>query len=198
MNNYQVQHRRALYFTGGLLAAMILLGQQFAAWRSNTPLGTEVTLKGWRLTFRAPAGWTEAEFGNDLLGQRELGFADPAGGSVLTIGRLDVTSDTTPETLADWTVGRLGQEYATKPPRNMVHRASRFGPWPARIVEWTEPAESGEGTYEARVLAAIAGDSDEDREGYTVTLLTAGSSTRTRDRIWDSVIDSVAVKEESK
>jgi hypothetical protein len=148
--------RRALYFTVGLLAAMLAMAYSDTRDVAPVSLSEPVTPPSWRVQFAHPRGWQDHGDTLGPLGGRFRSFTTTRDDRRMSFGRVSVPSGESAETVC------LEVLKATNPlpmlgaPRDVHVREAPFGDWTGVQLTWT-PVIMGEvlGTH-VFLLGAIA------------------------------------------
>ncbi|NOX58886.1 MAG: hypothetical protein GXP29_08525 [Planctomycetes bacterium] len=191
-----LKRRGALFGMGSFLAVSALAGY-FISQRTQMPMGEEIRLPGWRISFRVPAGWGDGVRVEDLRGAEVFVFSpndDSESGHVSPVRfrRMQITNMQTAED-----VGRdVLAQYSALLDISILGRVqfgtANFGDWPASFAKVDRPVDvlrDRLGLY-VRVLAAV------DRQGaettaYAIDLVGGGRMTGREQAVWNRVVASI-------
>ena len=171
---------RATLVSLGILAAVLLLALAYVSERKWIRLHEPVRHSDWRMRFQVPSDWREEGL-TDPLRARMRVFRDARGERCLRLRRLDVSPETTPETVCRTILA----QYV------VLAGVGSLGDWPGTAVDWSAAAPAGGGVFHLFLLSAVAGAGSASAEAYTIELQSSYPP-GARDRaIWRAVIDSL-------
>jgi hypothetical protein len=204
-HHFSKLQRRGLLFGIGSLLAVSWMANSLISQRTHLEMDEAVKLKGWRISFKTPIGWTE--------GKLKIGSGDPEDGdseeyvffpvsdqygtanSLLRVRRVLADSDVTPREYCTEVVGEMAALESLKPFKNHVEYAeSMMGDWPAcrASVSQTWDGNADQLGIHAEILTAI--DRQQDVTfGYCIELQTFGVIRGREQAIWKNVVDSIRV-----